>query len=130
MKGYCISSKGFLPTVVDKIVMCIKFTHSCLFQFTDSQNVFSHSCHLLFDHFQLTLIGGANILGSYALLFFTASDFYHQTHPQLGVVLTLAQPLRPSLAIFLPFSNSIWKPTNLGGEVQLSASYLFAFSYC
>ena len=26
--GYLISSKGFLPTVVDIMVMCIKFTHS------------------------------------------------------------------------------------------------------
>ena len=33
------------------------------------------TCHLLFDHFQFTLIHGSNIPGSYALLFFTASDF-------------------------------------------------------
>ena len=25
--GYSISSKGFLPTVVDIMVICIKFTH-------------------------------------------------------------------------------------------------------
>ena len=31
--------------------------------------------HLLFDHFQFTLIHGPNIPGSYAILFFTASDF-------------------------------------------------------
>ena len=34
-----------------------------------------HSCHLLFDHFQFTLIHGPNIPGSCAVLFFTASDF-------------------------------------------------------
>ena len=34
-----------------------------------------HSCHLLFDHFQFALIHGPNIPGSYAILFFTASDF-------------------------------------------------------
>ena len=34
-----------------------------------------HSCHLLFDHFQFTLIHGPNIPGCYAILFFTASDF-------------------------------------------------------
>ena len=42
-----------------------------------------HSCHLLFDHFQFTLIHGPNIPGSYAILFFTASDFTtitSQTH--------------------------------------------------
>ena len=34
-----------------------------------------HSCHLLFDHFQFTLILEPNIPGSYAILFFTALDF-------------------------------------------------------
>ena len=29
--GYSISSKGFLPTAVDIIVICVKFTHSCPF---------------------------------------------------------------------------------------------------
>ena len=29
--GYSISSKGFLPTVVDIMVICIKFTHSSPF---------------------------------------------------------------------------------------------------
>ena len=32
-------------------------------------------CRLLFDHFQFTLIHRPNIPGSYAILFFTASDF-------------------------------------------------------
>ena len=26
--GYSISSKGFLPTVIDMMVICVKFTHS------------------------------------------------------------------------------------------------------
>ena len=30
-EGYSISSKGFLPTVVDTVVIWIKFTHSCPF---------------------------------------------------------------------------------------------------
>ena len=34
-----------------------------------------HSCHLLFNHFQFTLIHEPNIPGSYAILLFTASDF-------------------------------------------------------
>ena len=34
--GYSISSMGFLPTVVDIMVICIKFTNSCPFSFTDS----------------------------------------------------------------------------------------------
>ena len=32
-------------------------------------------CHLLFDHFQFTLIHGPNIPSYYAILLFTASDF-------------------------------------------------------
>ena len=42
-EGYSISSKGFLPTVVDTIVIWIKFTLSCPFKFTDSSVQFSHS---------------------------------------------------------------------------------------
>ena len=34
--GYSISSKGFLPTVVDIMVIWVKFTHSSLFQVADS----------------------------------------------------------------------------------------------
>jgi len=30
-EGYFISSKGFFPTVVDVMLICIKFTHSSLF---------------------------------------------------------------------------------------------------
>ena len=73
--GYSISSKGFMPTVVDIMVIGVKFTHSSPFYFTDSQNIHGHSCHLLFDHFQCALIHGPNIPGSYSILFFTASDF-------------------------------------------------------
>ena len=35
-EGYSISSKGFLPTAVDIIVIRIKFAHSSPFSFTDS----------------------------------------------------------------------------------------------
>ena len=35
-EGYSISSKGFLPTVVDIMVIWVTFTHSSPFQFTDS----------------------------------------------------------------------------------------------
>ena len=51
------------------------------FEFSDSENVDVHSCHLLSDHFQFTLIYGCNIPGSYAILFFTASDFTSITSP-------------------------------------------------
>ena len=35
-EGYSISSKGFLPTVVDIMVIWVKFTHCSPFEFTDS----------------------------------------------------------------------------------------------
>ena len=73
--GYSISSKGFLSTVVDIMVIWVKFTHSSPFQFADSWNVNVHSCHLLFEHFQFVLTFQPNIPGLYAILFFTASNF-------------------------------------------------------
>ena len=33
--GYSISSKGFLPTIIDIMVIWVKFTHSSPFYFTD-----------------------------------------------------------------------------------------------
>ena len=58
---------GFLPTIVDiHPVQSIWFVWFLKCQCS--------SCHLLFDHFQFTLIHGANIPGSYAILLFTASD--------------------------------------------------------
>ena len=62
--GHSISSKGFLPTVVDLMVIWVKFSHCNPFWFT------AHSCPL-----QFALIHGPNIPGSYVILFFTASDF-------------------------------------------------------
>ena len=38
-----------------------------------------HSCHLLLDHLQFTLIQGPRIPGFYAILFFTASGFTFTT---------------------------------------------------
>ena len=37
-------------------------------------SMFTHSCHLLFDHFQFALIHGPDIPGSYAILLFIALD--------------------------------------------------------
>ena len=71
-EGYSISSKGFLPTVVDIMVIWIKFAHSSPFSsLIPKMSVLS----LLFDHFQFAFIHGPNIPDSYAVLLFTASDF-------------------------------------------------------
>ena len=41
-KGYSISSKGFLPRVIDTMAIWIKFAHSHPFYFTDSSNINVH----------------------------------------------------------------------------------------
>ena len=65
-----MSSKGFLPTVVD-----IRSSSPIPVYFSSLIPKMSMSCHLLFDHFQFPLIHGPGISGSYAVLLFTASDF-------------------------------------------------------
>ena len=55
--------------------------------------------------------------------------FDHQSHPQLGIVFALA----PSLHSFWSYFSSLLQlhiEHLLTWEVNLSASYLFAFSYC
>ena len=56
------------------MVIWIKFDHSSPFVSLIAKVLLVHSCHLLFDHLQFTLIHGHNIPGSYAILFFIASD--------------------------------------------------------
>ena len=72
--GHSISSKGFSLTVVDIMVMWVKFTHSSPFSSLIPKMLMFTLCHLLFDHFQYILIHGPNIPGSYAILLFTASN--------------------------------------------------------
>ena len=55
--------------------------------------------------------------------------FYHQSHPQLGIVFALAPIPSFFLELFLHWSPvAYWTPTDLG--VPLSVSCHFAFSYC
>ena len=85
--------------------------------------------HLLLDHFQFTLIHGPNIPGSYAILFFTASDFISITNHIHNWVMCLLwlHLFILSGAISPLFSSSIG--SLLTWEVHLSMSYLFAFSW-
>ena len=77
-EGYSISSRIFLPTVIDicssalNLLIPVNFSSLIL--------KVSTILHLLLDHIQFTLIHGPNIPGSYAILdrkiaIFTASDF-------------------------------------------------------
>ena len=56
------------------------------------------TCHLLYDHFQFSLVHGPNIPGSYAILLFTALEL--ASHPQLGVVFALALSLHSFWSYF------------------------------
>ena len=136
-EGYSISSKEFLPTVVDITVIWIKFTHSCPFQFTDFQDVSIHSCLLLLDHVQFIMIHGPNVLSFYAILFFTASDFIFTTRPSTAKCCFCFGPATSfflDLLVIILCSSLVvyWIPSDLGaGRVaHLLVSYLFAFSYC
>ena len=118
LDGYSISSKGFLPTVVDIMVIWVKFTHSSSFLFTDSWNADVHSCHLLFDHFQFALIHGTNIPGSYAILLFTASNLASITSPIHNCVFCCFGSISLFfLELFLHWTPvAYWAPTDLGSS--------------
>ena len=84
--------------------------------------------HLLLDHVQFTLIHGPNIPGSYAVLFFTTSDFtlIPVTSTTGYCVCFGAIPSFFLELLLLWFPVAYWAPTDQG--VHLSVSYLFAFS--
>ena len=70
---------GFLATVLDMMVIWIKFTIPVRFSLLMPKMSIVHSCHFLLDHIQFILIHGPNIPGSFAVLFFKASDFTFTT---------------------------------------------------
>ena len=88
-----------------------------------SQHIWKFSVHILlktglgnFDHFQFTLIHRPNIPGSYAVLFFTASDFTFTTrHVHTWALFLLWLSLFiPSEVFLCSFPVAYWAPTNLG----------------
>ena len=110
--------KGFLPTVVDTMVIWIKLIHSSPFKFTDPK--MSMFCHFLCDHFQFTLIHGPNIPSSYATLFFAASDITSITshiHNCFFFFFSLWLDSSFFLKLFLRSSSvAYWAPTDLGSS--------------
>ena len=87
-----------------------------------------HSCHLLFDYFQFALIHGPDIPGSYAILFFTASDFsftIRHIHSWASFPLWLSLVIL-SGAISLLFPSTILDTCWLGGLIyHVISFYLF-----
>ena len=122
-EGYSTPSKGFLSTVVvDIMIIWIKFAHPIYLR---SYDVDVHSCRLLFDHFQFTLIHGPDIPGSYAVLFFTASEFTFTTrHIHSRCQFHFGSTASLFLELFLySFPVAYWTPTNLGGSSSRVISF-------
>ena len=121
-EGYSISCKGFWATCVAIMVIWIKFAHS-------ERNVNVLSCHLLFDHFQLTVIHRPNVPGSCAVLFFTTWDFTFTIRRIHNLALFLLWPSLIILSgVMLSSPVAYWTPTDL--EAHLLVWYLFSFSCC
>ena len=119
-------TNGFWPTVVDIMVIWVKFSHSRAFYFADSSNVDAHSCHLLFDHFQFALIHGPNIPCSYAILLFTASDLASITsHIHNWVLFCFGSIPSFILELFLH-----WSPVAYWALSLLGSSSFSILSFC
>ena len=114
--GYSISSKGLLPTVVDIMVIWVKFTHSSPF--------FVHwflkcRCSLLVSPVWPLPIHGPNIPGSHAILFFTASHFTFITshiHNWVLFLLWLCLFILSGIISPLFFSSILGTPADLGSS--------------
>ena len=81
----------------------------------------------MFDHFQFALIHGPNILGSYAILLFTALDLASITsHIHSWVFFLLFSIPSFFLELFLHWSSvAYWAPTNLGSSCFSVLSFCF-----
>ena len=107
--GYSISSKGSLPIVVDIMSSELNSPIPVHFSSLIPKMVDVHSCHLLLDCIQFTLIHGPNTPGAYAILFFTASALtftIRHIHSWVLFLLWLSLFI-PSGAISPLFSSSI-----------------------
>ena len=91
-KGYSISSKEFLPTVVDIMDIWIKFTHSVHFSSLCPKMSMFTLGHLLLNRVQFTFIHKPNISDSCSILFCIASDFTFTTKHIHSWVLFLIWP--------------------------------------
>ena len=129
-EGYSTSSKGFLPTVVDIMVIWIKFSYSLhlVHWFLKCQCSFLPSPVW---PIQFTLIHGPNIAGTYAIFFFTASDFTSppDTSTRTFFLLSPSQFILSGAISNCPplFPRSIGHL--LTWEAHLPVSYLCAFSW-
>ena len=106
-EGYSISFMGFLPTVVDIMVIWIKFTHSCSFS--------SLITRMLIFILNISCFTKPNLLWFVDLTFQACLQYcclkhwiclHHQTYPRLSIVPTLA-PLLHSSWDYWQFSSTL-----------------------
>ena len=100
-EGYCTSSEGFLPAVVDTVVIWIKFTTQVHFS--------SLIPKMLTFTLAISCLTTSNLPWFMELTFKVPMQyclysirlyFHHQSHPQLGVVFTLAPSLHSFWSYF------------------------------
>ena len=127
--GHSISSKGFLPTVEDIMVIWVKFTHSCPFQFSPKMLMFTLAISCLATSnlpwfmdltFQISMQSCSLQPWTLLLLPVTSTTGYCFCFGSL-----------PSffLELFLYWSPEVYGHLPTWGS-HLSVSYPFAFSYC
>ena len=118
--GYGISSKGFLPTVVDIMVIWVKFTHSSLFYFS------SLIPKMLTFTLAISCLTNPNLLW-FRDLTFQVSMQYCSLQPQTlllspvtattGCCFCFGSVSSFFLELFLHWSPvAYWAPTNLGSS--------------
>jgi len=119
-EGYSISSMGFLPTVVD--IMVIELNSPIPVHFSSLiPKMLTFNLAILCDHVQFILIHVRNIPGSNVILFFTASNFtfttrhiHNEHHSHFGLAVSFLLELL--VTALHSFPVSYWIPSNLGGS--------------
>ena len=91
--GYSISSKGFLPTVVDKMVIWVNSPISVYFSLLiPKMLMFTLAISCLITS-NLSWLMDLTFQVPMQFLYTIGLCFYHQSHPKLGVVFALAPSL-------------------------------------
>ena len=120
-EGYSISSKGFLPTVVDTMVSWIKFLIPVHFSsLIPKKLIFTLvTSYLAASSLPWFMVLTFQVLCN-AVLYSIGLYFHHQTHPQQGTVSAVARPL-PSVWSYLPLFTTVahGTPTDLGAGAPL-----------
>ena len=125
--GYSISSKGFLPTAVDIMVLWVKFpipVHFSLLTPKISMFTLAISCLTTSNlpwFMDLTFQVPMQYC-SYSIRLY----FHHQSHPQLGVIFCFGSISSFFLELFLHWSPvAYWMPTDLGSSSFSVLSFCF-----